>query len=94
MGHTPGPWWYNEHTECIGSPAGWVATLGVRERKSDVPFGKKIDDAHLIAAAPDLLVACKMAFAELGDMRYEGSDDYDVMGVLKAAIAKAEGEAE
>jgi len=58
MTHTPGPWWYDEHTECIGSSAGWICSLRYYgERKSDVPFGGQTNDANLIASSPDLLEA-------------------------------------
>lgn len=59
MSHTPKPWWYDSHTECVGTPAGWVASLAGRERKSDVPFGDQEADARLIAAAPEMYEACK-----------------------------------
>ena len=47
-------------------------------------------EAHLIAAAPDLLAACEEMAAQLG-----GGDDYtkweDAKAQLLAAIAKAKG---
>ena len=66
-GHTPGPWWYDEHTECIGSPAGWICSLrDYGERKSDIPFGGQINDANLIAISPDMLAFCRVLYAEVG----------------------------
>ena len=76
MTHTPGPWWYDEHTECNGSPAGWVASLAYRERKSDIPFGDQRDDGALIASTPDLLATCEVVAARPAEaqemMRREG----------------------
>jgi hypothetical protein len=47
-------------------------------------FGRdKHANARLIAAAPDLLAACKMALNE--------GDDHKAIEAIKAAIAKAEG---
>ena len=67
MAHTPGPWWYDEHTECIGSPAGWICSLQYYgERKSDVPFGGQTNDANLIATSPNLLALCRDLYAEVG----------------------------
>lgn len=47
-------------------------------------------DAHLVAAAPDLLAACEEMAAQLG-----GGDDYtkweDAKAKLLAAITKAKG---
>ena len=51
---------------------------------SDGRYGA--DDAHLIAAAPDLYAACKAA---LGSM--ESGMNEPVRVALKAALAKAEG---
>jgi len=98
MTHTPGPWWYDEHTECIGSPAGWICSLHYYgERKSDVPFGGQANDAHLMAGSPDLLAACKEASYYFHCMtKAERELIEDMMGdpppvdVLDAAIAKAE----
>ena len=91
MTHTPGPWWYDEHTECIGSPAGWICSLHYYgERKSDVPFGGQTNDARLIAAAPDLLQACKVALDALGCDRIR-QDRLEAQRIIHAAVRKAEG---
>lgn len=87
VSHTPGPWE-------IVSLSGWGSPFSIRMAyRSDNPNAPKThygvqsvrrrEDAHLIAAAPDLLAAAKSAL--------------DVMGAnaardaLAAAIAKAEG---
>lgn len=48
------------------------------------------EDAHLIAAAPDLLAACEAAL-ELDDGSQTGIGSH-LAGVLRAAIAKAKGQ--
>ncbi len=81
--HTPGPWelsrdavpdWHTQITVYTEATGTRVATVFEREA-----------NAHLIAAAPELLAACEAALdrddvadCELGDM-------------LRAAIAKAKG---
>jgi hypothetical protein len=48
-------------------------------------------NARLIAAAPDLLAACKEAITELDDCCADPSDIWDFYEKLRSAIAKAEG---
>lgn len=50
-------------------------------------------NAHLIAAAPDLLSACKNAEMFLGEIKelYPEICADGILSILKAAIAKAEG---
>jgi hypothetical protein len=53
-------------------------------------------DARLIAAAPELLAACKESLARLDGMtteEFSNGGDRAVRGLLAAAIAKAEGRA-
>lgn len=93
MAHTPAPWTVNVTTVyCVYQDERIRCTI-----VSTVdPFGPccvahidnvaNEDDAHLIAAAPDLLLACRMA---LNDRRF---DDWpEIAPYLIAAIAKAEG---
>jgi hypothetical protein len=55
----------------------------------DMKTGRGIADARLIAAAPDLLEACKEA---LGLLLADGfTEDQNTPALLIAAIAKAEG---
>jgi hypothetical protein len=85
MSHTPGPW---------KSGGG----LAVRYAGSDrllyrykVAESSDIDDAALIAAAPDLLAAARLALAwEQGeDCGGPGVCTLDVIVALRRAIAKA-----
>ncbi len=82
--HTPGPWFYQVDLEGRyyvghtfnprGQPELWRGTH-TRE------------DAALVAAAPDLLAACKAALERIDGM----NESMGVVDELRAAIAKAEG---
>ena len=75
--HTPGPWALGAETIVISSTVGGgcVADCGYREEGNA--------DARLIAAAPDMLEALKLAEAAMGNM--------NAAAVVRAAIAKATG---
>lgn len=93
---TPGPWFYDEQTESVGSPAGWVANVpSERSRKSDVTFGDVRADGQLIAAAPDLLRACRLACEWAAGFPLGGEMDVraamEVYEATKRAIVKVEG---
>ena len=87
--HTPGPWkWICGDTKLISEDKTIIST--------EYPFGDPTEaDAHLIAAAPDLLEALENLILDC--------DFWITMGVnmncnfvdqAKAAIAKAKGESE
>ena len=64
VSHTPGPW------VSVHSSSGY--SVGAQEKPDCWPKSRLCDivkgneaDAHLIAAAPDLLDACKEAFADI-----------------------------
>jgi hypothetical protein len=81
MKHTPGPW---------------------RNQNNVIVFGKDLNDpiakicvsiyskenARLIAAAPELLEACKAIINVLGDSKFW---EADAVLIARAAIIKAEG---
>ena len=55
---------------------------------------KTPENAHLIAAAPELLAACEFALTELNDMTtdtFGNGSDKEIRDLLKIVIAKAEG---
>lgn len=86
--HTPGPW-------IIESGVGFYSIICRDGGKYDgatiaheVCNGEA--NAQLIAAAPDLLEACKYAVRELGP-ESEGVCCWQAFDALQAAIAKAEG---
>lgn len=86
MSHTPGPWVVDSNGNYIDSATGIpVARLSATAQLDD--------NARLIAAAPDLLEACKAAVAVLGKEYYDQPFEWrPVYPKLKAAIAKAEGQ--
>lgn len=65
MAHTKTPWTFNKRTNCIVTPAGYLATMSDRERESDVPFGNKRHDIALIVHAPELLELAKEYLYEI-----------------------------
>lgn len=89
--HTPGPWrvelqsgqqvGVHKFTHCVDCADDSIASLLTKA------------DAHLIAAAPDLLEACKGALALL-EVNHQGwciRADGPEFVALRNAIAKAEG---
>ena len=100
--HTPGPWEVRElledgvivqqsHTYELHTPGYDVATL--------IPHGgpfRKLADAQIAAAAPDLLMACEMAHQFVAYYaNIEANEDTLATRLesrLAAAIAKAKGE--
>jgi hypothetical protein len=95
--HTPTPWTFHggpivDSVDC--NDGSMVASLG-RARPRDAEGGSWLSQEHaaevgrLLAAAPELLAACKAALPY-----YEACDDEDAVEVaatIRAAIAKAEG---
>ena len=95
--HTPGPWEFSTHYDhpkdyAITAPDGQTVAIALRvfERNSMdgwTPLDKKTEaNARLIAAAPDLLAACKNI-----------QDNFDKnltepMRIINEAVVKAEGE--
>jgi len=97
--HTPGPWdiMFNDDVERIrlnGSTLYQVADV----TDPDFPTGKpryNLADLRLMAAAPELLDACKCAEADLTGLidsfDLEGTPAEETLADLTAAISKAEG---
>lgn len=94
MSHTPGPWTLKLNSgingaRIVGAGGELVANV---TRFADKSTGQKRADAHLIAAAPDLLAAMKWFLSE--DFEHCGAGDCGYCKALemaKAAIAKATG---
>jgi hypothetical protein len=65
--HTPGPWEVRDHEGlfAIAHPTGWVMESSDEQQNRT--------DARLIAAAPDLLEACKAALAAISSACQDGS---------------------
>lgn len=96
MKHTPGPWTYdvNEDGELLEMEAGneWVSNgCGC----CGSPRVSNVEDARLMAAAPDLLDALKNILSwavDVHDPRVEVVINYAGIDAARAAIAKATGE--
>lgn len=95
MAHTPGPWIVipridNNHCEGIFGPDG----TAIVETDSGY-YAPEIDDAYLIAAAPDLLTAARLTVLHFKRTHAsggeQGDDEHEAWTALDAAIAKAEG---
>lgn len=93
MNHTPGPW---------EASLGYTPTVKAGETLLCVPSaraddigGRQLSELHanarLIAAAPDLLVACRAAKLALRATSKREKDYSGELDLLNAAIAKAEG---
>jgi hypothetical protein len=83
--HTPGPWKYRPATRTTHQAIG-LGPNGLLVIKNEVSDA----DARLIAAAPDLLAACRFAASALSTDPVQV--EYAQKG-LRDAIAKAEGRA-
>ena len=94
MAHTPRPWEYQNDT--ITSTHGDIARIHYQSSRDK----KGWDDRPLIAAAPELLAACKQLHNCLSDwMEIADSDDLrnsdsEAIKLSVSAIAKAEGRSE
>lgn len=95
MKHTPGPWRIGDKGMTVFGPLTdqpspiAIANLipptpraGIEEREAN---------AHLIAAAPDLLAASEQAAALLKELAHDGAENPE-LEILRKAIAKAKGE--
>ena len=108
--HTPGPWTmhprFDDGAEVRAlAPVAWcgaASTHGASSSQS-IDAAEARANAHLIAAAPDLLAALRSAEAalsDIGDADREPGDDVawcearaaEALPLVRAAIAKAKGE--
>lgn len=90
--HTPGPW---VAKGCAVTTSDPFTTFFTKE--SRCTDGTQRANAHLIAAAPDMLQALGTALETFEWAKREGGDQYrhaveDLTHVVKQAIAKAKGE--
>jgi hypothetical protein len=86
--HTPAPWRYEPGTKTIRSvPANyWLASIDSWDGAVD-----HAANAQLIAAAPEMLAALKVAEAHLYDSWQNHAGGSDDLETVRNAIAKAEG---
>jgi len=98
MSHTPGPWKVSGLDPSVVGPVRILIldTAPVPQQQAVARIIERTDqsiaNAHLIAAAPELLDAAK-AFAENAIETADGNIvfGYRALDLLRAAIAKAEG---
>jgi hypothetical protein len=89
LNHTPGPWILERDRAKSLSIYGDTTFIGEVYHEVDEPSPEENANARLIAAAPDLLDACRMALSCMAP------DDNDITArALRAAIAKATGGAQ
>ncbi len=91
--HTPGPWKVRLGLNEAFIDAPGIVCLAVVNSLTDTAEAEV--NARLIAAAPELLAACKMVVRLVDDPRSPAAKDPwgDGLTQLEAAIAKAEGRA-
>lgn len=83
--HTPGPWRLHDMeraTVVAGKPGGEIANCLNG-------FGDQAANAHLIAAAPELLEALQWIADEIGDPVTPTRPSVDAIQAARAAIVKA-----
>lgn len=94
---TPGPWTVGRmgmiFEEKTGQEIGHVRSTAINPCDRSYTASNMEANARLIAAAPDLLDALRHTLARLDDIESRGSISFrsDVIGDIRAAIAKAEG---
>jgi len=85
--HTPGPWAASPYMN-ITSRNGTVAKT---EQMPGNDEAERKANAHLIAAAPDLLSALREMMSVFQDHEQYDEESAEVVSIARAAIAKAEG---
>lgn len=90
---TPGPWIIETEPFNVWTEDGLLIAHCIRgfERFEDgEAWETGVANAHLIAAAPDLLAACKFLLGKCSGMDVIGGADEEGFRAAHAAIAKAE----
>ncbi len=103
MNLSPLPWHIEEKPIDVWDGAGLLVHRGIADFGNDDQWNRASDNARLIAAAPDLLAACKAmvdAFDGMGhrlslldEDQFITPDEIEAANLGVAAIAKAEGRA-
>lgn len=94
MKHTQGPW----KAEWDDNGQWYIEPLGITGHALRGDSGECVEsaNAHLIAAAPDLLEALNVVRGKLNCLLNEGRDTFSIEDdeMIQSAIAKAEGQQE
>lgn len=90
--HTPGPW----YVDIDKSTAIWSYSIRSPIREQIATVNKyrvsgRWPDARLIAAAPDLLAACRSMLNTTGGSENWNGETHESLKLIEAAIAKATG---
>ena len=88
MKHTPGPWDVCGDVDITGPQGEFVATAHVPG--SEVGTAREYANARLIAAAPDLLEALRMAAGFIESGESAGHSFFEVRQAWRNAIAKVQ----
>ncbi len=97
MTHTPGPWscdYGDLSVYCETGAEVCEVTPGNNDDGTAISVAEMQDNTRLIAAAPELLSACRQAVSAITYLLSNDDDDpgyADTLNTLAAAIAKAEG---
>lgn len=88
--HTPGPWRVGQMADSVVAEDGTnlARSIGPYSRGGGAPHDERAANAKLIAAAPDLLAACRAAVASGG---LEGANLTNALSRCRAAVEKATG---
>lgn len=91
--HTKGPWRIGDFGQTVFGPKteepAPVTIAYMAKPSPRVNIAERKANTKLIAAAPDLLAACKAAVEEVLSRDYDGSVSMSTLNDMKAAIAKA-----
>lgn len=85
MKHTPGPWHVGKGIRIIGANSQRVAVCDDNEATPGM------DNARIIAAAPELLEALTILYGSITDERADGAYRKEALDKARAAIAKSTG---
>jgi hypothetical protein len=91
--HTPGPWVHHPEDNII-TAAGTVTLIECQARSLYVSVEERDANARLMAAAPELLEALRLAYRHLngGHDSLTATEHASAFLLARAAIAKATGE--
>lgn len=101
--HTPGPWklaensvavyyWPETEAACEASEAaGHPVDVVIAKAGGELPFDRDIANIRLIAAAPDLLAACRAMLECCGGNEYWQGETKAALELIERALDKAEG---